>query len=43
MKNIYPDLLAWEFELDEVSVNVYEVVEHDKPAPTKSFSGKPIF
>lgn len=30
MKKIYPDLPAWEFELDEVSANVYEVVGTDK-------------
>lgn len=30
MKKIYPDLPAWEFELDEVSANVYEVVGADK-------------
>ena len=30
MKKTYPDLPAWEFQLDEVSVNVYEVVGTDK-------------
>lgn len=30
MKKTYPDLPAWEFELDEVSANVYEVVGTDK-------------
>lgn len=30
MKKRYPDLPAWEFELDEVSAGVYQVVGHDK-------------
>ncbi|WAR43784.1 hypothetical protein [Methylomonas rapida] len=30
MKKTYPDLPEWEFELDEVSANVYEVVGTDK-------------
>lgn len=29
MKEIYPDLPHWEFELYEVSANVYEMVDRD--------------
>ena len=39
MKKTYPDLPEWSFELDEVSVNVYEVVGTDKLGHKVSLKG----
>jgi len=39
MIKIYPDLPEWNFELDEVSANVYEVVGMDKLGHRVSSTG----
>jgi len=39
VKKTYPDLPEWEFELDEVSANVYEVVGTDKSGHRVSSKG----
>jgi len=39
MKKRYPDLPAWEFELDEVSAGVYEVIGRDKTGNCVSAKG----
>ncbi|MCP5443153.1 MAG: hypothetical protein H6968_08985 [Chromatiaceae bacterium] len=39
MKKIYPELPKWEFELDEISANVYEVIGTDKSGHRVSSKG----
>jgi len=39
MKKVYSELPEWEFTLDEVSANVYEVVGTDKSGHRVSFKG----
>jgi hypothetical protein len=39
VKKTYTDLPEWEFELDEVSANVYEVVGSDKCGHRVSHKG----
>jgi hypothetical protein len=39
MKKHFPDLPGWQFDLDEVSANVYEVVGKDKSGHLISAKG----
>lgn len=39
MKKQYPDLPTWEFELDEVSAGVYEMIGQDKVGNRVSAKG----
>jgi hypothetical protein len=39
VKKTYPDLPTWEFEMDEVSANVYEVTGRDATGHTVSAKG----
>jgi hypothetical protein len=39
VKKRYPDLPTWEFEMDEVSPNVYEVIGRDDTGHTVSAKG----
>jgi len=39
MKKRYPDLPEWQFELDEVSAGVYEVIGRDKAGNCVSAKG----